>query len=250
MSKQIKDEDGHIYIEHKPWYKKISSWVLILVAILMFFYVIGRLNRADEQAQHRSSETHQSVSSKKESSEKSSSSEEANSTDEPVGESTSLGAGTWTVGKDIKPGIYVLTSPSGSGNVDSDPKNYEDTSINIILGAGDDDQDLTNYRAYLSNGDKVNISGLNTVNFQADKSLNNASSDKYISGQYKIGTDIQPGRYKINAVTGSGNLMTDGSVNEILSTDPEDGEVSSTTVDLEKGETLNSDVQMIELIKQ
>lgn len=168
----------------------------------------------------------------------------------PTGEDTTLSSGNWEVGKDIKPGIYVLTAPSGSGNVDSDPKNYENPSINIILGSGEEDHETTKYRAYLNDGDQINISGLDTVNFETDKPLNNTSNDQYISGQYKVGTDIKPGRYKISAVSGSGNLITDGSVNEILSTEPDDGEVASTTVNLKNGEVLNSDVQMIQLEEQ
>lgn len=175
------------------------------------------------------------------------------STDEevPVGESTTLGAGTWTVGKDIKPGIYVLTTSAGSGNVSSDDSESDD--INIILSSTMDDPDseVTNYRAILSDGQKIKIEDLQNVDFQVDKPLGNVGTEKYISGQYIVGKDIKPGRYEISADLGSGNVITDdGEVNEILYTNPEDDEMSSTTVNLTKGQVLSTDLNRIQLTEK
>lgn len=171
--------------------------------------------------------------------------------DVPVGESTTLGAGTWTVGKDIKPGIYVLTTAAGSGNITSDYSDIDD--INIILSSSieDADSEVTNYRAILSKGQEIKIEGLQNVNFQVDNPLGNAGTEKYISGQYIIGVDIKPGRYQIDADLGSGNIMTDdGEVNEILSTDPDENSISSTTVDLTKGQVLSTDLNRIQLTQK
>lgn len=44
------------------------------------------------------------------------------------GKLVTLGAGTYKVGEDIKPGRYVITASSGSGNV------TDSNDLNIILG--------------------------------------------------------------------------------------------------------------------
>ena len=56
------------------------------------------------------------------------------------------------------------------------------------------------------------------------------------AGTYKVGRDIQPGRYVIRAKSGSGNVSGDNDLNLILGTtvDNDSGQVDSYTTDLKK----------------
>ncbi|ALC08151.1 hypothetical protein [Lactiplantibacillus plantarum] len=56
------------------------------------------------------------------------------------------------------------------------------------------------------------------------------------AGTYKVGRDIQPGRYVIRAKTGSGNVSGDNDLNLILGTTVDNslGQVDSYTTDLKK----------------
>lgn len=65
------------------------------------------------------------------------------------------------------------------------------------------------------------------------------------TGEWTVGTDIQPGRYTITPVSGSGNLTSTGSgqgtdINEILGQDDGMG-VASVTTDLTRGEKVKLD---------
>ncbi|MEK1410088.1 hypothetical protein HCZ18_01530 [Limosilactobacillus fermentum] len=160
---------------------------------------------------------------------------------------TTLGSGTYKVGTDIKPGRYVITSQSGSGNM-SDSEN-----MNIILGdtVDDDSGQVTSYTTYLPKGDKVKIDGIEAVNF---KPVTGRSYKTTLSaGSWVVGKDIKPGRYTIKCTERSGNLASDdGDINEIIgtSTDEDSGQVTKTTQTLHRGEVLTCDAQQIQLIKK
>lgn len=77
--------------------------------------------------------------------------------------SNTLHAGYWTVGKDINPGKYKITTPSGSGNLII----YRGSSllVNEILSNKSDDYSVTSVTTTLKTGDRINISSLNKVVF-------------------------------------------------------------------------------------
>lgn len=62
---------------------------------------------------------------------------------------TQLSAGSWVVGKDIKPGHYVIKALQGSGNISTD-----DVEINEILGTTSDSDNgqVTHITAHLTKG--------------------------------------------------------------------------------------------------
>ncbi|WEV51868.1 hypothetical protein OZX69_03985 [Lactobacillus sp. ESL0731] len=70
---------------------------------------------------------------------------------------TSLSAGSWEVGKDIKPGRYTIVATKGSGNISSDGSN-DDDDINEILGTtvDKDDDQITKFTATLTKGEILN----------------------------------------------------------------------------------------------
>lgn len=166
------------------------------------------------------------------------------------GETTDLKAGKWTVGKDIKPGHYKLTAPSGSGNVSGNTK----YSLNIILSATpeSDGMSLTQFETYLSDGEEIEISGLPSVHFEAIREGKNIDGGELDAGDYVVGLDIKPGRYKIQAVSGSGNVSTDdGELNEVIGTDESDGmSIKETTQNLKEGTVLSDTAEKISLTKQ
>ncbi|MFP7153892.1 hypothetical protein [Weissella paramesenteroides] len=151
----------------------------------------------------------------------------------------------WLVGQDIKPGVYNISTSTGSGNLSSDGA----SELNIILGTAPDPEigQLSNYRVILKKGEAIEISGIPSVHFEAAQFSKPVSSGQLSAGDYKVGRDIKPGRYTISLVEGSGNISTDdGSLNEILDTDTSMG-VTKTTVSLHKGAKLTFDVQTIQL---
>jgi hypothetical protein len=75
---------------------------------------------------------------------------------------TSLPAGWFLAGIDIPAGTYTATSPAGSGNFII----YSDSGLiktNEILG--DSEYGVTQVRVSLNDGDLINISGINQVDF-------------------------------------------------------------------------------------
>lgn len=163
------------------------------------------------------------------------------------GKLVTLGAGTYKVGEDIKPGRYIITSTNGSGNV-TDSKD-----LNIILGesADDDGGQIDSYTTYLPKGDKVKIEGIESTVFTPVKKRKKMTT--LHAGSWIVGKDIKPGTYTIKCVQGSGNLTTDdGDINEIIGTSADDdsGQVTKVRAHLTKGQELTTDAEEIELIKK
>lgn len=230
MAKKMTDKDGNTYVQVKPWYKRWWVWVIIVIVLLM---IIGMIGGGDDDSSSSSSN----------------SSTKTTQTTKNTAKEVTLGAGSYKVGKDIKPGRYVVTATSGSGNFTN-----KSGSINTILGTDEDDTagQVTSYTVDLHNGETIKLEGIQSTNFKPTP--NKRSYQTTLSaGQWKVGQDIKPGRYEIKATQGSGNLTTfDGDVNEILGTksDSDDGQVTHVTTDLSDGQTLDSELQQIQLIKK
>lgn len=222
-------------------YKRWWAWLLI-IALLIFS--LG----SNDEPDNTTNETETSTSSHGHTA---SSSKKANDAKPVVEKNTAkavtLGAGKYKIGRDIKPGRYVIRALKGSGNISN-----SDASINIILGTTADDDQITSFTTNLEKGDKLDISGIESTSF---KPVTKYSFQKSLSaGNWLVGRDIKPGRYVIKPVTGSGNLISEGSededLNEILSTSPSEGEVSKVTADLVKGEAVQTNLELIKLIEK
>lgn len=251
MSKKITDENGKTYVEKKPIWKKWWFWLII---VLIVGGCAGSMGSEEEQSTSDSS-TEQTKSSKE-----TTSSSTKKVTINPVvkqgeelnkeGVTKTLQAGKWTVGKDIKPGHYKITTPSGAGNVMGDTK----YGLNIMLSAttGSHNMYLTEYNTYLFKDDKIDIQSLQNVKFEAIKQSKEVDGGTLEAGDYIVGLDIKPGRYKIQAVEGNGNLSTnDAVVNEMFGTDTSDDlYVNKTTQDLKKGQVLSTTLNKISLTKE
>ncbi|MDR3586311.1 MAG: cell wall-binding repeat-containing protein [Desulfosporosinus sp.] len=154
----------------------------------------------------------------------------------------SLGAGTFTIGKNIAPGRYTITTPSGSGNFVVQDKSGMPV-VNEILGNGS--LGVKKVIATLPDGDSINISGLSEVDFALYQppaiGTSPVKTDEG-AGEYTVGIDIPAGRYVVSVNgSGSGNFVvmgTDGmpKTNEILGGDMG---VKNVTVDLNNNDVIN-----------
>ncbi len=153
------------------------------------------------------------------------------------GKATTLGAGTFTGGKDVVVGLYDVTpSPGQSGNfIVNDGSSY-----NEILGT--ESGGVSKVRVKISKGDKIQISGLSIVSFTPVKTpfVTSHKKTKLYAGTFVVGEDVGQGRYKVTPGPGqSGNfIVNDGlSYNEILGSSA--GGVSSVSVDLQNGDKIS-----------
>ncbi len=151
-----------------------------------------------------------------------------------------LGAGTFTGGKDVAVGLYDVTPGVGqSGNF---TVNGTD-SYNEILGGDASTGGVPMVRATISTGDPIQISGLSAVTFTpvtAPLSTSHTTTNLY-AGTWTVGQDIGEGRYVATPGAGqSGNFVVTGndSYNEILGGDSSTGGVPSVTVTLSKGDVI------------
>lgn len=231
MAKKMTDKDGNTYVQVKPWYKHWWVWVIIVIALLIGF---GSMGSDDDSSSSSSSSNSSNTTSK---------------TVKNTAKEVTLGAGTYKVGQDIKPGRYAVTATDGSGNFTN-----KSGSINTILGTDEDDDagQVTSYTVDLHKGETIKLEGIQSTNFKPTPTKRSYQTT-LSAGQWKVGQDIKPGRYEIKATQGSGNLTTsDGDINEILGTeaDSDAGQVTHITTDLSDGQTLDSELQQIQLIKK
>lgn len=236
MSKKIQDENGNTYVAVKPWYKKWWVWAIVVILVLIGF---GSLENDSDSSSSSSSSSSNNHSEK-------SSSVQKKST-EPMGKLVTLGAGKFTVGKDIKPGRYVITTNSGDGNLS------DDNDMNVILSSqsGSSSDGVDSYTTTLPKGDKVEISGIDSTTFTPVKKR--TYKTLLGAGQWEVGKDIKPGHYVITSTQGSGNISTDdGDINEILgkTKDSDTGQVTNITADLSNGQVLETDLEQIQLTEK
>ena len=152
------------------------------------------------------------------------------------GTATTLGAGTFTGGKDVPVGLYDVTTTSGqSGNfIVSGTDSY-----NEVLGVSDG-FGVPKVRAQISTGDQVEISGLSQVVFTPVTApfVTTQTVTSLYAGTFTVGQDIGAGRYTATTTAGSsGNFIVSGadSVNEVLGVSDGFG-VPSVTTNLKNGD--------------
>lgn len=157
-----------------------------------------------------------------------------------TGAARTLGAGTFTGGKDVAVGLYIVTPGAGqSGNfVVSATDSY-----NEILGASAYGG-VPKVRVQISIGDQIQISGLSRVTFTPVSSpfLTTHTTTTIYAGTFTVGQDIGAGRYVATPGAGqSGNFIVSGtdSYNEILGGATAYGGVPNVTVSLTNGDTID-----------
>lgn len=159
--------------------------------------------------------------------------------DNSSAKATTLGAGTFTVGKDVAPGRYVITPKGGqSGNLNTtEPDGM--LGINEILGDAMG-MGVPSVTSTLEKGTKIEVSGLSSVKFTPAKTKLRTT---LTAGDWVVGQDIKAGDYVAKpAGDQSGNFVIYGSfglpkTNEILG-DAMGMGVPDVTVSLEDGDEI------------
>ena len=157
------------------------------------------------------------------------------------GTAVTLGAGTFTGGKDVTNGLYDVTAGAGqSGNFSVTGTD----SYNEILGAADASlSQVPKIRVQISSGDQISISGLSSVTFTPVTTpfVTSRTTTNLYAGTFTVGQDVAAGRYVVTPGAGqSGNFSTSGGsdYNEILGSDKSLSEVPSLSVTLNKGDVI------------
>ncbi|MDF2595471.1 MAG: hypothetical protein K0R69_1812 [Clostridia bacterium] len=116
-----------------------------------------------------------------------------------------LPSGSFLVGKDIKPGRYMITTPKGMGDLFIYKKDIP--YINEILTyAHNEDSTIgvTKIETNLSAGDRIQISGLEAALFAPVPVFKKTT---LVSGHHLVGRDIPAGDYTVIAPSGTGHFM-------------------------------------------
>ncbi|HVA07169.1 MAG TPA: hypothetical protein VNG12_10550 [Acidimicrobiales bacterium] len=149
-----------------------------------------------------------------------------------------LGAGAFTGGTDVAPGLYdVTTGPGQSGNfIVTGTDSYNE----VLDSSGS--RGVTEIRVQISNGDQIQISGLSQVIFTPVSTpfVTTHSAATLYAGSWTVGQDLGPGRYLATAgAAQSGTFIITGEgVNEVMSGNPGAGAVSSVTFSVENGDVI------------
>jgi hypothetical protein len=158
-----------------------------------------------------------------------------------TGTATTLGAGTFSGGKDVAVGLYDVTGGAGqSGNFIVSGTDSSDEILGSAGGAGG----VPKVRAQISTGDKIEISGLSTVVFTPVTApfVTTHTTTNLYAGVFTVGQDIGSGRYVATpGAGGSGNFIVSGtdSYDEILGSAGAAGGVPSLSVTLTDGDTIS-----------
>jgi hypothetical protein len=150
-----------------------------------------------------------------------------------------LGAGNFTGGTDVAPGLYDVTTGSGqSGNfIVSGTDSYNE----VLDSAGG--RGVPEIRVQISNGDQIQISGLAQAFFTPVSTpfVTTQSAVSLYAGTWTVGQDLGPGRYVATPGTGQSGtfIITAEGVNEHLSSAPRHGSASSSvTFNVQDGDVI------------
>lgn len=146
---------------------------------------------------------------------------------------TKLSAGDWVVGKDVKSGRYVFRSKQGDGQV-----YINDDNVDLGRKFDNNSGQVSSYTTSLKKGDKISFDNVNSIQ------LKPVATRKYrtqlSSGDWLVGKDIKPGRYKLVSKKGDGQIQDqDLDIDTPLGTKSTKDYYSSYTTTLKKGQLLN-----------
>ncbi len=218
----------------KNWFARHKVWTVVLALVVLV--IIGNASGGSKDAKNTSTAS------------TTSSTHSSQGTPTPAkpavrkvtGTATTLGAGTFTGGKDVPNGLYDVTAGAGqSGNFSVTGTD----SYNEILGTDTSLSEVPKIRVQVSTGDQISISGLSSVTFTPVTTpfVTSQATTNLYAGTFTVGQDVAAGRYVVTPGSGqSGNFSTSGgsSYNEILGSDSSLDEVPSLSVTLNKGDVI------------
>lgn len=222
---------------------KSKNWFIKhkVLSVFIALFVIGIIFAATS---NNSPKTTNTASTSTNNSKSTNTSQAAKTTSTPQrqveGTAVTLGAGTFTGGKDVAVGLYSVTTTSGqSGNfiVTGSGENYDE-----ILGVSDG-QGVPSVETQISKGDQIQISGLSSVTFTPVTTpfVTTHTAETLGAGTWTVGQDIGAGRYVAASASGqSGNFIVTGndSYDEILGGGSATGGVPNVTVNLTDGDVI------------
>ena len=156
-----------------------------------------------------------------------------------------LGAGSFTGGTDVAPGLYdVTTGPDQSGSF---IVNGTDSYNEVLDASGS--RGVPKIRVQISNGDQIQISGLSQVFFTPVSTpfVTTHTAVTLYAGTWTVGQDLGPGSYVASPGAGQSGtfIITAEGVSVTLGGDPKNGAVSSVTFNVQ-----NNDVIQISNLEQ
>lgn len=150
MSKKNTDENGHIYVKTKPFYKKIWFWVLVVILVLVFGGMGGSKKESKPKNGGTKVETKSSESNKKETEVSTSALADGNHFYQ-VGESVNVGGIIYTL-KSVtltdERNQFDEKKPEHVIRVEYDMKNETDKDVPVgmdLAGYGPDTKKLDRY---------------------------------------------------------------------------------------------------------
>lgn len=155
------------------------------------------------------------------------------------GKATDLGAGTFTVGKDIEEGLYDATPVDGQGNFIIQNAQESDLMVNEILG-DPNNMGVSKVRVKLVKDEQIQLSGINKTHFEPVTAafITEHKAASLHSGRWIVGEDVGSGRYVVTPKAGSGNFIVYKKgmpkVNEILGANG----VKQVTTNLDEGDVI------------
>lgn len=156
------------------------------------------------------------------------------------GKATDLGAGTFTVGKNIPEGLYDVTPADGQGNFIITNAKSMDLNVNSILGTANG-MGVSKVRVKLVGDEQIKLESINKTHFEpvTAKLVTDHNAISLYSGRFIVGEDIGKGRYTATSTGGTGNFIIYNKsnipkTNEILG----DSGVKQVTVDLDDGDII------------
>ena len=206
----------------KPLLKRVWFWLLVVVAVFFVYAVSTSGSSSDSTASTStsSSTAAKTPAAKTSTSASASASASKPSRDNSTAKAVTLGAGSWTVGKDIQPGRYVIAAVSGTGNLSSTGA-QDSMDINEILDASGADG-IKSYTDDLTSGMVVKIDGIDSTSFTP---ATTSESTSLTTGNWTVGIDIPAGSYTATPTDASqsGNFVVyvngAADTNEILGSD-------------------------------
>lgn len=208
---------------------------LIIFAVIIIIVIVAVSSGGTKSSKNTANNTAASNSSTNNSSSSSSNNSSTPAVRQVEGTAATLGAGNFTVGVDVAPGLYDVTAPSDqSGNFI-----VKDTSGTAVYNEviGDPSQgDVSKIRVNLNKNEQVEVSGMSDVAFTpvtAPFVTAHATTSLY-AGSFTVGQDIGAGKYVVTPASGeSGNFDVYDSngnnfVNEILGPSSDDDDPSYT----------------------
>jgi hypothetical protein len=149
-----------------------------------------------------------------------------------------LGAGSFTGGTDVAPGLYdVTTGPGQSGNLIVKGKDPYNEILNSSGTGG-----VPKIRVQISNGDRIHISRLSQIFFTPVSTpfLTTHSAVTLYAGTWTVGQDLGPGGYVATPGAGQSGIfiIRPEGVNEILGGDPSLGEMPNVNFNVQNGDVI------------